>query len=172
MSNTVKLVVAANKTVLAAHPVSAKIEAPEGATIVTKEVYGPTAYNRFIVDGRYVAKNVVEQIWVALANGEQAVKTRRKSTKAEKVEARAAQMTALGLTDGSLRLLRQLMDDAPNWGGGNHTVFGQNVGTEPADKGNLTDLKVKGYVTTQEDEGVVMVFFTESARALHALLAA
>lgn len=77
MSNTVKLIVAANKTVLAAHPVSARVSAPEGAAVVEATVYGPTAYNRFIHNGRYVAKEVVEQIWVALANGEQAVKARK-----------------------------------------------------------------------------------------------
>lgn len=106
MSNTVKLVIAANKTVLAAHPASAsdatilkaiisdeKLNSQD-VTVVSKTVYGPTAYNRFIVDGRYVAKNVVEQIWVALANGEQAAK-RTRSTKAQKAEARAAQDAAL-----------------------------------------------------------------------------
>lgn len=72
--NTVKLTIA-NKQVVAAHALSAKVEAPAGAVVVEKTVYGPTAYNRFIVDGRYVAKNVVEQIWVALANGAHAAAT-------------------------------------------------------------------------------------------------
>lgn len=95
--NTVKLAIA-NKQVVAAYALRAVVEAPAGTTIVEKTVYGPTAYNRFIVDGRYVAKNVVEQIWVALANGAEASKARRKSTKAEKIEARAAQDAAFSGT--------------------------------------------------------------------------
>ena len=70
------------------------------------------------------------------------------------------------LTAGSEALLLDLGNDKENWGGeplSEWVPFGGNVGFGPAAKGHLTDLKKKGYVTTDEDEGVSWVSFTTKA---------
>jgi hypothetical protein len=72
--------------------------------------------------------------------------------------------TQVELTTASLKLLNELFDDAENWGG--IPLFGGNVGTQKEDKGNLTDLKKKGYVTTDEEDGNSWVYFTDKARGL------
>ena len=55
----------------------------------------------------------------------------------------------IDLTPASEKLLIDYADDAGNWGG--RPLVGGNVGGEPADKGNLTDLKIKGLVETDTD---------------------
>jgi len=71
-------------------------------------------------------------------------------------------MTAITLTDSSLTLFTALVKDAGNWSG--TPLWGGNVGGSAADNGNLTDLKIKGLVTTFEDEGLDYVEFTPLAK--------
>ena len=54
------------------------------------------------------------------------------------------------LTDESRKLFFAYFKDADNWSG--QPLVGGNVGRNPADKGNLTDLKRKGLVTTYAEE--------------------
>ena len=65
------------------------------------------------------------------------------------------------LTDTSAKLLTDLIADAGNWAG--MPPLDGNVQTDTALKGNVTDLKKKGYIRTQTDEGCVWVIFTEKA---------
>lgn len=58
------------------------------------------------------------------------------------------------LTFASAALFVTLVDDAGNWSG---TPI---VEVTPAQRGNLTDLKEKGLLTTQADRGVVFAYFT------------
>jgi len=71
--------------------------------------------------------------------------------------------TEVTLTEHSHLLFIELANDAGNWSG--TPLFGGNVGDEVSDKGNLTDLKKKGLVTTFEDEGCSWVVFTEVGKA-------
>ena len=70
----------------------------------------------------------------------------------------------LNLTSGSFDLLAALWADRHNWDG--VPLFGGNVGDSPEAKGHLTDLKKKGYVTTEEDEGLSWVYFTDLTTTL------
>jgi hypothetical protein len=72
------------------------------------------------------------------------------------------------LTDASLSLFLALTNDAPNWGG--QTLFGGNVGGDAASKGNLTDLKKKGLLTTTDidGDGCHWIGWTEAGLALAA----
>ena len=69
-----------------------------------------------------------------------------------------------GLTAASEALFRTLVDDAGNWSGT------PEVCVTAAQKGNLTDLKRAGLLTTQMDRGVSFAYFTakgvELAKAL------
>ena len=65
------------------------------------------------------------------------------------------------LTVTSTKLLTDLIEDAGNWGG--VPLLDGNVRTNTALRGNVTDLKKKGYIHTQLDEGNVWVIFTEKA---------
>jgi len=69
------------------------------------------------------------------------------------------------LTTGTEQLLRALWADRNNWSG--MPLFGGNVGGSPASLGHLTDLKKKGYVTTEvdyDDASLSWVIFTDKAR--------
>jgi hypothetical protein len=58
------------------------------------------------------------------------------------------------LTSESEKLFRSLVDDAGNWSG---TPI---VEVSLAQRGNLTDLKKAGLLTTQTDRGCVFAYFT------------
>ena len=68
--------------------------------------------------------------------------------------------TATNLTEASLSLFLQLANDADNWSG--QPLF---EGGE-IEKGNLTDLKKKGLIGTDRDEGCTWVYFTEQGASL------
>jgi hypothetical protein len=72
------------------------------------------------------------------------------------------------LTKDSLALLIALVKDAPNWGGTPMIGYGANVVTSSRERGNLTDLKVKGLITTFNDYGDTFVSITEMGRAVAA----
>jgi len=66
------------------------------------------------------------------------------------------------LTPRSLDLFLELAHDAGNWSG---TPL---VEVTPAERGNLTHLKVAGLLTTHTDEGDTFAAFTSAGRALAA----
>jgi hypothetical protein len=70
------------------------------------------------------------------------------------------------LTPDSLALFLNLANDADNWGG--QPCWDGNVGGGREANGNLTDLKRRGLVTTDLDEGCVWVTFTAAGRELAA----
>ena len=72
------------------------------------------------------------------------------------------------LTPGSMRLLQKLLKDGAGNGfyeESNSTFMFPSELTQ-SEKGNLLDLKVKGYVSTQEDDRGYWVIFTDKALAL------
>jgi hypothetical protein len=69
-------------------------------------------------------------------------------------------------TPASLELFLSLANDAANWSG--IPLLGGNVATDKQLRGNLTDLKKKGLLTTFKDEGEIWVHFTEAGKALAA----
>ena len=72
-------------------------------------------------------------------------------------------MSKINLTTASDSLLRELAEDADNWNG--QPLINGNVTVDKAREGNLTDLKVKGLLVTDEDEGLTWVTFTEAGIA-------
>ena len=68
----------------------------------------------------------------------------------------------IDLTEASRVLFVALVKDAGNWAG--MPMWGGNVGGSKEDRGNLTDLKKKGLVRTQQDEGCEWVTFTDLGR--------
>ncbi|KMV17597.1 hypothetical protein ACT17_15025 [Mycolicibacterium conceptionense] len=70
------------------------------------------------------------------------------------------------ITDTSLELFLDYARDAGNWSG--TPLIGGNVGGSKEDRGNLTQLKRAGLITTFEWEGDKWVDFTDAGRALAA----
>ena len=68
------------------------------------------------------------------------------------------------MTNQSLEMLKNYYADAGNWNG--YALLGGNVKFTKEDRGNLTDLKKAGLVTTFEDEGLIWMEFTEAGEAL------
>lgn len=68
------------------------------------------------------------------------------------------------LTPASQALFNALAEDSPNWSGTPPTDG--NVGMSKEGRGNLTQLKRAGLVTTFSDEGVTWVCFTDKGVAL------
>lgn len=62
------------------------------------------------------------------------------------------------LTTASHELFIAYAQDADNWSG--TPLVGGNVGGTKEDRGNLTDLKRKGLITTSEDDGATWIWFT------------
>jgi hypothetical protein len=75
-----------------------------------------------------------------------------------------ATTTTSTLTAASLALFLELAGDAPNWSGS--PCLNGNVEMNTALKGNLTDLKKNGLLTTYCDEGCTWVQFTEAGMEL------
>jgi len=70
------------------------------------------------------------------------------------------------LTDASLDLFLRFAKDAGNWSG--QPLVGGNFTVTRQDKGNLTDLKKHGLLTTFADDGDAWIDFTPSGKALAA----
>jgi hypothetical protein len=64
--------------------------------------------------------------------------------------------TSSTLSPSSLALFKALAEDAPNWN--DQPMFD---GTKEA-RGNLTDLKKRGLLVTQVDDGITWVLFTKN----------
>lgn len=70
----------------------------------------------------------------------------------------------MNITERSLELFLAYAKDAGNWGG--YPLVGGNVGGSREDRGNLTQLKVAGLITTFVDEGCTWIKFTEAGHLL------
>lgn len=75
----------------------------------------------------------------------------------------------MDLSEKSLELFLAYAKDAENWGG-NPWVTDGNVGLTKSDRGNLTDLKRKGFIETEryDGPGTDYIIFTEEGKALAA----
>lgn len=70
------------------------------------------------------------------------------------------------LTEESKALFIEMVKDAGNWGGTPIVGGGGNIESTPATRGNLTDLKKKGLITTfVDDRRDTVVEFTEAGKA-------
>ena len=72
----------------------------------------------------------------------------------------------MNITGTSLKVFLAYADDACNWSG--VPLVGGNVGGDKAERGNLTQLKQAGLITTDYDEGCTWVYFTDAGVALAA----
>lgn len=64
----------------------------------------------------------------------------------------------------SMKLFLAYAEDAGNWSG--NPLVGGNVGGSKEDRGNLTQLKKAGLITTWVDEGQTWIDFTDEGKAL------
>jgi hypothetical protein len=70
------------------------------------------------------------------------------------------------ITETSLKVFLAYARDAGNWSG--TPLVGGNVGGGTAERGNLTQLKQAGLITTFYDEGCTWITFTDAGKALAA----
>jgi hypothetical protein len=70
------------------------------------------------------------------------------------------------ITPQSLNVFLAYAKDADNWSG--TPCVGGNVGGTPEERGNLTQLKKAGLITTFTDYGQTWIDFTETGKALAA----
>lgn len=71
-------------------------------------------------------------------------------------------MSTTAITTASLALFLELAEDARNWSGSPLVDVG------PAERGNLTQLKRAGLLTTVTDAGCAFACFTETGKAFAA----
>jgi hypothetical protein len=69
----------------------------------------------------------------------------------------------MNITEASKKLFLDLANDAGNWNG--TPGLGCNVPSDRHTRGNVTQLKRAGYVTTFKDEGITWVQFTVEGKA-------
>lgn len=72
----------------------------------------------------------------------------------------------MNITATSLKVFLAYADDACNWNG--TPLVGGNVGGDKAERGNLTQLKQAGLITTDFDEGCTWIYFTDAGVTLAA----
>jgi len=77
-------------------------------------------------------------------------------------------MNTIQITETSKNLFVAYAKDAGNWSG--IPLVGGNVGGSKEDRGNLTQLKTAGLITTFRDEGCTWVSFTPLGREYAASL--
>lgn len=75
-------------------------------------------------------------------------------------------MSASQITEQSLALFLAYAKDAGNWSGS--PLVGGNVGGAKEERGNLTQLKRAGLITTFVDSGLTWVNFTDAGVTLAA----
>lgn len=73
-----------------------------------------------------------------------------------------ATIQIIQITEASKNLFEAYAKDAGNWSG--TPLVGGNVGGSKEDRGNLTQLKVAGLITTFRDEGCTWISFTDLGR--------
>ena len=72
----------------------------------------------------------------------------------------------MNITDTSLNLFLDYAEDAGNWSG--TPLVGGNVGGSKEDRGNLTQLKRAGLLTTFAEDGDTWISFTPEGKRLAA----
>lgn len=77
-------------------------------------------------------------------------------------------MSTQKITDQSKALFLAYAKDAPNWNG--TPMVGGNVGGSKEERGNLTQLKRAGLITTFSEEGCLWVEFTTAGKEYAASL--
>ena len=70
------------------------------------------------------------------------------------------------LTPRTLELFLAFARDAGNWSG--NPAIGGNVGGSKEDRGNITQMKRAGLVTTFTDDGIAWLSFTPAGKAFAA----
>ena len=75
---------------------------------------------------------------------------------------------ATKITETSRALFLAYAEDAGNWSG--VPLVGGNVGGSKEERGNLTQLKRAGLITTFADEGQTWLYFTDAGIAYAATL--
>lgn len=86
-----------------------------------------------------------------------------RSQKWNPIAPKASATDGPAITEASRALFVAYADDAGNWSG--FPMVGGNVGGSKEDRGNLTQLKKAGLITTWTDEGLTWISFTESGKA-------
>ena len=71
-------------------------------------------------------------------------------------------MNQTQITERSRELFLEYARDAGNWSG--TPPVGGNVGGSKEDRGNITQLKRAGLITTDVDEGETWIHFTDQGR--------
>ncbi len=71
-------------------------------------------------------------------------------------------MNTIKITNRSLELFLAYARDAGNWSG--NPLVGGNVADTKEDRGNLTQLKRAGLITTETDEGNIWLYFTATGK--------
>lgn len=75
-------------------------------------------------------------------------------------------VATMEITERSLALFIEYAKDAPNWSG--TPLVSGNVGGSAEDRGNLTQLKRAGLITTFKEYGDTWINFTDAGRDLAA----
>lgn len=70
----------------------------------------------------------------------------------------------MNITEQSKKVFLAYAEDAANWSG--TPLVGGNVGGSKEERGNLTQLKKAGLITTFESDGLTWVRFTDAGKAL------
>jgi len=82
------------------------------------------------------------------------------------VTALAGDSKMTNITETSLAVFLAYANDADNWNG--QPLVGGNVGGSKEERGNITQLKQAGLITTEIDEGCTWIQFTEAGKAFAA----
>ena len=72
----------------------------------------------------------------------------------------------MNITQDSLKVFLAYANDAGNWSG--VPLVGGNVGGSKQERGNLTQLKQAGLITTQSEDGDTWIYFTDAGKKLAA----
>jgi hypothetical protein len=80
------------------------------------------------------------------------------------VTALAGDSKVTNITETSLAVFLAYAADADNWNG--QPLVGGNVGGSKEERGNITQLKQAGLITTEIDEGCTWLQFTANGKAL------
>jgi hypothetical protein len=92
----------------------------------------------------------------------------KKQISPEVISAKAAEY---GVTEVSMNVFIAYAGDAPNWSGS--PLIGGNVGGSKEERGNITQLKKAGLITTEKDgdrPDLSWMFFTDEGKKLAAEL--
>jgi hypothetical protein len=81
-------------------------------------------------------------------------------------ETKETKAAEIGITETSLKVFTAYAKDAGNWSG--QPLIGGNVGGSKEERGNLTQLKKAGLITTFRSDGLDWMSFTDKGKELAA----